>query len=68
MVPVIDHAASLPGLTIATGLSGHGFGIGPGVGRVTADLVMGRDPGHDLSRFRLTRFSDGSKIVIGPSL
>ncbi len=68
VVPVIDHVAALPGLTIATGLSGHGFGIGPGVGRVVADLVMGRDPRHDLSRFRLSRFTDGSKIIIGPSL
>lgn len=68
VVPVIGHVAALPGLTIATGLSGHGFGIGPGVGRVTADLVMGRDPGHDLSRFRPSRFTDGSEIAIGPSL
>ena len=68
VVPVIDHAAVLPGLTIATGLSGHGFGIGPGVGRVVADLVQGLAPGHDLSRFRLSRFTDGSKIIIGPSL
>lgn len=68
VLPVIDHVASVPGLTIATGLSGHGFGIGPAVGRVVADLAMGRDPGHDLSPFRLSRFSDGSKIVIGPSL
>ncbi|HQY43904.1 MAG TPA: FAD-binding oxidoreductase, partial [Paracoccaceae bacterium] len=68
VVPVIDHVAALPGLTIATGLSGHGFGIGPAVGRVTADLVMGRDPGHDLSRFRLSRFTDGSEMIIGPSL
>jgi glycine/D-amino acid oxidase-like deaminating enzyme len=68
VVPVIDHAPTLRGLTIATGLSGHGFGIGPAVGRVTADLVQGRPPGHDLSRFRLSRFTDGSKIVIGPSL
>jgi len=68
VVPVIDHVARLPGLTIATGLSGHGFGIGPGIGRVTAELVMGRAPGHDLGRFRLSRFADGSKIVIGPSL
>ncbi len=68
VVPVIDHAAGLPGLTIATGLSGHGFGIGPGVGRVVADLVQGLAPGHDLSRFRLSRFTDGSKITIGPSL
>lgn len=67
-VPVIDHAEALPGVTIATGMSGHGFGIGPGIGRVVADLVRGRAPGHDLSRFRLRRFSDGSKITLGPSL
>lgn len=68
VVPVIDHAAALPGLTVATGLSGHGFGIGPGVGRVVADLVQGRPPGHDLHRFRLSRFSDGSRIDLGPAL
>ncbi|MCX7888315.1 MAG: FAD-binding oxidoreductase [Rhodobacteraceae bacterium] len=67
VVPVID-AAPLPGLWVLTGLSGHGFGIGPGVGRVMADLVTGRAAGHDLARFRWGRFSDGSRIVIGPSL
>ncbi len=68
IVPVIDHVAAIPGLIIATGLSGHGFGIGPGLGRVVADLVMGRDTGHDLARFRLSRFTDGSKIAPGPTL
>ena len=68
VVPVIDRVASVPGLVIATGLSGHGFGIGPGMGRVVADLVAGNAVGHDLSRFRLSRFSDGSKIAPGPSL
>lgn len=67
VVPIVDHAG-LPGLTIATGMSGHGFGIGPGMGRVVADLVLGRPTGHDLSRFRLSRFSDGSRIEPGPSL
>lgn len=67
VVPVVDHAP-IPGLTIATGMSGHGFGIGPGMGRVVADLVMGRPVGHDLGRFRLSRFSDGSPIRPGPSL
>ncbi len=67
VVPVIDHAP-IPGLTIATGMSGHGFGIGPGVGRVVADMVADHDPGHDLSRFRLARFTDGSVIAPGPSL
>ena len=28
----------------STGFSGHGFGIGPGAGRVTAELVTGQDP------------------------
>ena len=65
-VPVLD-AAPLPGLWIATGLSGHGFGIGPGVGRVMADLMLGRPVGHDLSRFRFGRFTDGSKIDLGPT-
>ncbi|MDP3195700.1 FAD-binding oxidoreductase [Tabrizicola sp.] len=67
VVPIVDHAP-IPGLTIATGMSGHGFGIGPGMGRVVADLVMGRPTGHDLSRFRLSRFGDGSPIQPGPSL
>jgi glycine/D-amino acid oxidase-like deaminating enzyme len=68
VVPVIDRVATVPGLVIATGLSGHGFGIGPGVGRVVADLVAGNAVGHDLTRFRLSRFSDGSKVRAGPSL
>ena len=29
VVPVVDHVAALPGLTVATGMCGHGFGIGP---------------------------------------
>ena len=68
VVPVIDRVEKLPGLVIATGLSGHGFGIGPAMGRVVADLVAGRPTGHDLTRFRLSRFSDGSRLVPGPSL
>ncbi len=68
LVPVIDSAETVPGLTVATGMSGHGFGIGPGMGRVVADLVMGAVPGHDLTRFRLGRFSDGSAIDLGPAL
>jgi glycine/D-amino acid oxidase-like deaminating enzyme len=68
VVPVVDRAGSLPGLTIATGMSGHGFGIGPAMGRVVAALVQGIDPGHDLRRFRLSRFFDGSRLEIGPTL
>ncbi|WP_041527346.1 NAD(P)/FAD-dependent oxidoreductase [Paracoccus aminophilus] len=66
-VPVLDESP-IAGLFIATGMSGHGFGIGPGVGRVMADLLQGRDPEHDLTRFRYQRFHDGSPLVLGPSL
>jgi glycine/D-amino acid oxidase-like deaminating enzyme len=67
-VPVVDRVAALPGLTLGTGMSGHGFGIGPGVGRVLADLATGGAVGHDLHRFRLARFSDGSAVDLGPAL
>jgi len=65
-VPYVCEAPAPKGLFLGTGMSGHGFGIGPGVGRVLADLVQGRPPGHDLERFRFSRFSDGSPIVPGP--
>ena len=68
VVPVVDTCTALPGLTICTGMCGHGFGIGPAFGRITAKLMQGKETGHDLSRFRLSRFSDGSKLVLGPNL
>lgn len=67
-VPVMDEVSGKRGFYIATGFSGHGFGIGPGAGRVMADMVQGRAPPHDLDRFRLSRFTDGSPIVLGPVL
>lgn len=68
VVPVMDAVTGYPGLYLATGFSGHGFGIGPGAGRVMADLVMGRPAAHDLTRFRFSRFSDGSRMEPGPGL
>jgi len=68
IVPVMDKIESVPGLFLATGFSGHGFGIGPGAGKVMAKMVAGDQPEHDLSRFRFGRFTDGSKIKPGPAL
>jgi glycine/D-amino acid oxidase-like deaminating enzyme len=59
-VPVISAVESLPGLLIATGFSGHGFGIGPGAGKLVADLVAGDPTLVDPTPFRLSRFTDGS--------
>ncbi len=68
VVPVMDAVPARPGLFVATGFSGHGFGIGPGAGRVMARLVTGEEPGYDPRRFRFTRFSDGSRIRPGPAI
>jgi len=59
-IPVISAVDKIPGFYIATGFSGHGFGIGPGAGRLMADIVMDTPPAVDPTPFRLSRFSDGS--------
>lgn len=56
-VPVIGEVPRLPGFFIASGFSGHGFGIGPGAGRLIADLVRGATPLIDARPFRLERFA-----------
>ena len=61
-VPVISTVDALSGLVVATGFSGHGFGIGPGAGHLVADLVSGARPIVDPREFRLSRFTDGSPI------
>jgi len=68
VVPIVDRVPAIDGLVVATGMSGHGFGIGPGMGRVLADLIQGNSTGHDLARFRLSRFDDGSPMRLGPAI
>lgn len=52
LLPLVDQAP-IGGVTIATGMSGHGFGIGPGMAEVVADMVQQRRPRYDLSAFSL---------------
>jgi glycine/D-amino acid oxidase-like deaminating enzyme len=68
VLPYIGPTGTVPGLTVAAGFSGHGFGIGPGAGRLAADLATGQTPSVDPAPFRLSRFEDGSPIVIGPEI
>jgi glycine/D-amino acid oxidase-like deaminating enzyme len=63
-VPVISDVAALPGFFIATGFSGHGFGLGPGAGRMMAEIVAGDTPVVDPTPFRFSRFADGSPITL----
>lgn len=42
----------------ATGHGPTGLQLGPYSGKLVADLVLGRDPGIDLSPFSVSRLSD----------
>ncbi|MBR0682818.1 FAD-binding oxidoreductase [Roseomonas eburnea] len=60
--PVISAVDKLPGFFVAAGFSGHGFGLGPGAGRLAADLVSGDAPIVDPHAYRYSRFTDGTKL------
>lgn len=55
-VPVIDQIPGLAGGYIASGCSGHGFGLGPAIGRLMADMLLDRSPLEDPKPFRWNRF------------
>lgn len=55
-VPVISSVEEVPGLILACGFTGHGFGISPAVGLVLSQLATGQKPAVDLSAFRYDRF------------
>ena len=61
---MLDEAVTNPGLFIATGFSGHGFGVEESM----AQMALGRTPPEDLGRFRFSRFSDGVPMRPGPGL
>lgn len=56
-VPAIGETAELPGLILAAGFSGHGFGIGPGAGHLIADLISGDVPLVDPAPYHPSRFA-----------
>lgn len=60
-VPVIDRIDSIPGLHLASGFSGHGFGLGPGAGKLMAEIVTGEKVCVDPQPFRFSRFTDGTR-------
>ncbi|MDR1788663.1 MAG: FAD-binding oxidoreductase [Treponema sp.] len=55
-VPVLSFVDEVPGLILACGFSGHGFGISPCVGKLLAELAAGEAPCRDISAFRYDRF------------
>ena len=66
VVPVMSAVDALPGFFVATGFSGHGFGIGPGAGKLMADLVAGGKPLVDPSPFAFSRYANGARPQASP--
>lgn len=57
-LPVIGPAPGRPRLLLATGHGMLGVSLAAITGRVVADLATGRDPGLDLTPYRVERFAD----------
>ncbi len=55
-VPVISKVDEVPGLIIACGFTGHGFGTAPSVGLMLSQMVVGEDTVVDISALRYDRF------------
>jgi glycine/D-amino acid oxidase-like deaminating enzyme len=62
VVPVISPLPKIGGLHLASGFSGHGFGLGPGAGKLMAQMLVGEPLCVDPAPFRYARFFDGSKL------
>ncbi len=55
-VPVLGKVGEVPGLVLACGFTGHGFGISPAVGSQLAELIVDGATTVDLSQLRYDRF------------
>ena len=62
-MPVIGEIA--PGVFVDAGTSGHGFKLGPALGRDVAALLTGREVDKGIREFAPERFSAGRPLVAG---
>jgi len=56
---LVGEARGVSRFLYATGFSGHGFLMGPAIGEVLRDLVLGRTPVVDVSGLSVERFGSG---------
>jgi sarcosine oxidase subunit beta len=59
-IPVLGFAQEVPGFVMATGFSGHGFGLAPVIGRLISELIMDCKTSIPISDFCYGRFNKGS--------
>jgi sarcosine oxidase subunit beta len=56
-IPVIGPSRNAPGAYHAFGFSGHGFQLGPVVGRLLAELIVDGAATLPIDPFRVDRFN-----------
>ena len=61
-LPVIDQIKEYEGLIVASGFSGHGFGIAPAIGGILADLTMKAPARLPIDPFSLYRFKKNNNL------
>lgn len=58
VVPILDTIDEVPGLVMACGFSGHGFGISPAVGLAMSEMILdGQSHTIDISALSYDRFT-----------
>ncbi len=62
VIPAIGELPSPRRFYLAVGFSGHGFALGPVVGRLLSELVVEGRPSLDLGAFRPSRFAEGRML------
>lgn len=55
-LPVLDRLPEVEGIYLASGFSGHGFGIAPAVGHILYHLILGTTSELAFQSFALARF------------
>jgi len=57
-LPVLGPIPGIEGLVVATGFSGHGFGIGPIAGRLMTEVIVDGKASLDIGDFHFSRFAE----------
>ena len=55
-LPVMDKVPDIDGLYIASGFSGHGFGIAPATSHILSNLLLNRPSELPIKPFSIRRF------------
>lgn len=58
---IIEQVESVPGLYVCAGFSGHGYALGPAIGRLMASLILDGKPTHPVDGFSVSRFTGAKK-------